>query len=474
MNVPTDHTDVLDVIVRMADAHHTYLSWIWMRDPFTQQAERIDAGLIAPLVAELDASLIEVGSFDERRDENATVRALTRGAFADLHTEQDLSWRLSRVMLPQRLQQQLREILDAGIRVRMRITPSPRCSRIPWELLMLDKQGPRLLELVDIVLDPPVTAHAGRSRLPAPWEQVRTYPAVHIVDPLLPSSARDAGLKQVLGAGSVLKERLKAAITADATVVEQRMKLPAIQSTFTRRHLSRALRKYEGGLSRLFYMGHVSSATDEPGSASLHLSDEYWNGTGKKITDVWGMSGPVRGNEDENNHQPAQPGDHMPLSALDLLLGTTDVRLDTETTARVWDLYETGKATYGHELWPMPPRVAMIACEGGADFRSSETFGLVMAMVDAGAEIVTTTRWPLPTDYAIQQVTGSSEHTPTTDLAVTVDHAHSQDEPLTEIRTWQREQLQRWQNSGAIEHTPLVWASVTSTVAPDRSDTVIE
>lgn len=465
--------DTVDVLVRMADAHHTYMSWIWLREPFTQHAERIDADRIAPLVDELDASLINAGAADQE----SAHRALTTGALAMLQTEQDLSWRLSQVALPVRLQHQLCEHLATGTVVRIRLTPSSRMSRIPWPLLMLNEHGPRLIELVDIVIDPPVTAHSDRSRPPIPWDQVRDHPAIHIIDPLLPDSARDAGMDQGIerdeDQSGPLAEMIGNAAAAGTTVTVRR-RLPVYQNTFSRRHLSRALRAHEGALSRLFYLGHISSATDEPGSASLHLTDEYWDGTGDSDTSVWGMSEPVRGNGADGQRQPAQPGNHMPLSALDLMLGTTDVDLDDpDAVSRVWGLYDTDTGTAGHLLWPMPPRVALIACEGGVDFRSSETFGLVMALIGSGAEIVTTTSWPLPTDHAIQQVTGHTHHRPTTELALAVNHAHTLDDPLTEIRRWQREQLAQWQNGGAIEHTPLVWAAVTTTLATARPNTTM-
>lgn len=471
----TSHTDAdtIDVLVRMADAHHTYISWIWMREPFTQQAGRIDAERITPLIEELDASLIKTGDPDGGTPgagaSGSAHHALTAGALAAVHTERDLSWRLSQIAFPPRLRDQLREHLDAGTTVRIRITPSPRMSRIPWVLLMVDQDGPRLLELFDIVIDPPVTAHADRSRQPVPWNQVQDCPAVHVIDPRVP---RDAGLPPGLGKRGPLAAMVTKAAASGTTVADPDLCLPTYQRTFSRRDLSRALRTHEGTLSRLFYFGHISSATDEPGSASLHLSDEYWNGTDDSEVSVWGMSEPVRATGRDGYRQPAQPGNHMPLSALDLMLGTTDIDLDDpDAAARVWALYGTDTATRGHQLWPMPPRVALIACEGGVDFRSSETFGLVMALIDAGADIVTTTCWPLPTDYAVQQASGHGDLLPTTDLALAVDHAHTLDEPLAEIRSWQREQLDLWQRGGAIEHTPLVWAAVTTTLAPARSDT---
>ena len=90
---------------------------------------------------------------------------------------------------------------------------------------------------------------------------------------------------------------------------------------------------------RLVYFGHVSSTLDEPGSASLHLSDDA-NEPG--YTDTVNQA-------------------HRPLSALDLMLGTA--------FDEVGEAPESGP---GHVIWPMPPRVAIIACEGGVDYRSSE------------------------------------------------------------------------------------------------------
>jgi hypothetical protein len=197
--------------------------------------------------------------------------------------------------------------------------------------------------------------------------------------------------------------------------------------------------------SRLFYYGHVSAEPDEPGSASLHLSD---------VSDTsWGMARPL--------------GTHLPLSALDLLLGTT--LAPEEYKGRYPDAETDG----GHDIWPMPSRVAVIACEGGADYRSRETFGLVIAMLNAGAELVTTTRWTLPTDLAFwhfhDDVARRGVH-PTTELALTVDRAHTRDDPIAELLEWQRGQLNSWRDSdGAIEFSPLIWASMTNTWGPDAS-----
>lgn len=63
---------------------------------------------------------------------------------------------------------------------------------------------------------------------------------------------------------------------------------------------------------------------------------------------------------------------HRPFSALDLLRGTIECRVRDHRLPLGFEQPERGRT-----IWPMPARVAIIACEGGADYRATETFGLV-------------------------------------------------------------------------------------------------
>lgn len=85
---------------------------------------------------------------------------------------------------------------------------------------------------------------------------------------------------------------------------------------------------------------------------------------------MWGMAAVVRPPMASGEMVPIREGYHLPLCALDFLLGTQQC-----SDEKVWRRYGSNRRNYGHEIWPIPCRVALIACEGGVDFRSAETFG---------------------------------------------------------------------------------------------------
>jgi|JI10StandDraft_1071094.scaffolds.fasta_scaffold06934_5 hypothetical protein len=129
-------------------------------------------------------------------------------------------------------------------------------------------------------------------------------------------------------------------------------------------------------------------------------------------------------------------------------------------TARRW-LADPGR-------WPCPARVALIGCSSD-DSAVFEQSGLVVAAVNAGARLVTSTRWPLPTDHpaprpisAIQPV----NHEGLTDLALAVHSAHQQVDPLEALRRWQLSQLDRWRATGHLAVSPLLWAPAVTYCAP--------
>jgi hypothetical protein len=109
--------------------------------------------------------------------------------------------------------------------------------------------------------------------------------------------------------------------------------------------------------------------------------------------------------------------------------------------------------------WPAPGRVALIACASD-DSGHLEQAGLAAAAINAGAELLTVTRWILPTDYdPPREIT-------TTRLALAVDRAHEQPDPLAALRSWQCERLTAWREYGRREDAPLLWASLATYVVP--------
>ncbi|MEV0767717.1 CHAT domain-containing protein [Nocardia salmonicida] len=438
-------TETVDVLVRAADAGSTYLSWRWLDDVGKPEYEVLTVSRTTSALAQLDAAL--ASPREGVRATDSTRSAITAGAFADVDRERDLARSLTEAVLPAKLRAGIRERVDAGLRVRVRWTPSPRLARIPFELLCVDGDV-RLLEVAESVLELPSAVHADRPLLPQPWEQVRHRPIMLVIDPGLPRNAARHELRSALAASDAerFNKRVLEHVTAGRTVAGESSS--GVQKKLSRAALSLALTTPR---SRLFYFGHVTSSDAEPGSAAIHLND---------TARIWGMAEPLR-SVGADGIARDNDDDHRPFTALDLLLGTSSA---DETVGK---FYGHGGRKLGYELWPMPPRVALIACEGGVDYRSAETFGLVVAMVAAGAGLVTTTRWTLPTDSAFREVSGP-DIWPTGELALRVDAAHDCDDPIGELARWQRDQLFRWRESGDLAYTPLVWASLTHTIAPAR------
>lgn len=439
-------SDTVDVLVRAADAGATYLSWRWLDDVHRPEYEVLTVGATAAALGELDAALASPRAGDP--EASATRRALTEGIFTDLDRERRLARSLAEAVLPESLRSGIRRRVDQGLRVRVRLTPSPRLARIPWELLCVHDDV-RLLELADSVLEPPSAVHAERPCLPDLWDRTRRHPPLFVIDPKVPrDSARRHHLRSALTTADAKTFAARLNEYVDAGRLDAEEAFSCVRGRQDRLGLSRALAVPR---SRLFYFGHVTSSESEPGSAAIHLSD---------TARVWGMAEPLRmGGADGTLRETDK--DHRPFAALDLLLGTSSA------PAEVWEYFGNDGPRLGHELWPMPSRVAMIACEGGADYRSAETFGLVVAMVNAGAELVTTTRWTLPTDEEFRTVSGRDIR-PTGELALRVDTAHEGADPVGELARWQRGQLRRWRETGDLAYTPLVWASLTHTIAPAR------
>jgi hypothetical protein len=112
----------------------------------------------------------------------------------------------------------------------------------------------------------------------------------------------------------------------------------------------------------------------------------------------------------------------------------------------------------------MPPRVALLACASGGDYRFDEPTGLVAAVVLGGAQLVTATLWSLPTTAGYRQFTHGTDTDPMADVVVAVDDAHRSEDAGCEVNRWQRDQMRRWR-AGDDAANPVYWAAlVTFTV----------
>ena len=353
------------------------------------------------------------------------VRRAAGGPLADPDRERALAVDLGALLIPPALRKRLLAAApqhpDDPPELTVVVAPGPSLARVPWELLALNPDGDRRLLQVCYVRGGLSPANIyGRARQP---DTGRAGPALRVIDP-------EPALRVYTDAQL---ERWETRGDADGGLVYSR----ASTTPCTRYEFARLLGgdpaagQPTGGAgsedaaawaavaaqnaahrlaapSRLLYFGHASSgADDQPAAAAIHLA-----GGG--------------------------------LNAAD------------------WIRHP--------DTWPMPPRVAIVACHSN-DAHTLEQMGLVIAAANAGAELITTTRWTLPTDaYAPggAEVTPGGVATPTTDLAEAIDDAHASAHPLHQLRAWQLDQLQRWQ-TGQLDAAPLVWAAPVSYLAPDSS-----
>jgi len=450
-----------EVIYYGADSGDTYF-WQWVGDDPTGPRIHIpDADELTAALTELDAA-IPVAEASEDPHE-MMKRVLQTGAFTSYDREFSLAQKLSAVLLPADLAQEIVDRFEASGQqpVTFRVLPSPRCGRTPWELLTVHatpktRSDARLIDYADIIADPPPGIYAGRARDPREWsDHVESAPVVYVVDPLT----------QVLG--SVLGDTEQKEVFNDRIRV-QGQGGPLSGTHIDRRDLSRMLRDGSEP-SRLFFFGHVASSADAPGATSLVLSDP---------PEMFGVTSLIEG----QIHEDSAWGQNRPFSAFDALEGTLrrDERapkLLEESNLLELDWPNThGQIESGTDIWPMPPRVALIACNSGGDLGHVEPFGLVVAFVNSGAGLITATRWTLPTDYALHTV-GKLEqsHTPLMNMAFTVDDAHSRPRPERDITQWQRQQLHRWRSpERSLADSPLLWAALTTYLAPIREVTDLD
>lgn len=217
-----------------------------------------------------------------------------------------------------------------------------------------------------------------------------------VLDPRVPGQRPDSALGSVLGRPSVDSE-LARHFAGRAVLPPVADPTELFRRTDADRHWLAAILAHRP--ARLVYVGHASAGEDRVGyadRAALHLAEPE------------------------------------PLTAADII------------TARL----------------PIPPRVALLACASGGDYRFDEATGLVAAMILGGAQVVTATLWSLPTTAGYRRFTGSV-HDPMSELVIAVDRAHGESTAAAAVNRWQRECLQRWR-AGDAAASPLYWAALVS------------
>lgn len=427
------------LVLRFADVGvATYASLRVVGDPGATVSWVVDEPFLLTATAELDQALPEPRAGESVTD--ALQRALTTGAFADPGAELTLAYRLGALLLSDDAWTLL-QAAGSNPHAVVFVSPSARLARVPWGLLArptvrpapaalmearaaaatLHGPGParipwpagevdsltdgtRLLELLDVLMAVPANVVHGR-RSAEPWVRRADRPAVLLLDPRVPNQRPDSALGSVLGrpGADTVLAKHFASDVAHGTV---RPSVTDVVDLFRRRD---ADRRWLADLlaeapSRLVYVGHATA--DNVGradQAALHLADE------------------------------------RPLTASDVM---------------------------AMEL-AMPPRVALLACASGGDYRFDEATGMVAALVLSGAELVTATLWTLPTTAGHRQFGGRADDPtadPMADVVAAVDRAHRELDAGRAVNRWQREQLRRWR-VGVDVPSPVYWAALVTFAA---------
>ncbi|MCV7410755.1 hypothetical protein AWC05_02200 [Mycobacterium florentinum] len=445
--------DRLTLVLRYADLGiATYGSLRVVGQPSRTVTWVVEEPLLLAATEELTDAIPEPHGSESRRD--AIERALATGPFANPDTELTVAYILGVLLISAQGWQLLTECV-ASPRAALFVAPSARLARVPWGLLAVPKSGPskeelvrarqdaitasgrvaaripwqltnigdhtdghRLMELVDVLMAVPANiVHAPRT--PARWGARQDGPPVLVLDPRVPGQRPDSALGSVLGRPSAETKLAQ----HFAELMGHRAVLPGVDGAVELFRRQDADRRWLAAMlaqtpSRLLYVGHASSAdaqhhhAAQADRAALHLA----------------CTAAAPGDADTI-------GDHRPLTASDLM----SLRL------------------------PMPPRVALLACGSGGDYRFDEATGLVAAMILGGAQLVTATLWSLPTTAAYRQFAARDGDAadPMAEVVVAVDRAHEAEDAGCAVNRWQREQMRRWRD-GDRTANPLYWAALVT------------
>jgi hypothetical protein len=436
------------LVLRFADLGvATYASLRVVGQPWRTVTWVVTEPIVLAAVAELAGAIPDPQAAETRVD--AIERAATRGGFAHRDSELTLAYILGVLLIAADGWRLLGECA-ADPRAVLFVAPSARLASVPWALLAVPASGPtaeellraraeavttsgtvaaripwqladiaahtdgrRLLELVDVLMALPANVtNAARPRLE--WTDRRDAPAVLVLDPRVPGQRPDSDLGSVLGRPTPdgRLTRHVAELTARCAVLpETGSAVELFRRVDADRHWLR--RQLDQRPGRLLFVGHASAAGGELGTAdraALHLAC---------AATVPGLADPV--------------GVHRPLSAADV---------------RAMSLR-------------LPPRVALLACGSGGDYRFDEATGLVAAMVLGGAQLVTATLWTLPTDAGFRRFAADPAAEPMTDVVIAVDAAHGDDDAGRAVNRWQRDRLRQWRD-GDPAASPLYWAALVT------------
>jgi CHAT domain len=392
----------LTLVLRFADVGvATYASLRVVGHPSQTVTWVVEEPTLVAALEKLTTALPDPHGSETQHD--AVQRAVAIGPFASPSAESAIARDLGALLLAPRAWQLMTDCA-ASPRAALFISPSARLARIPWAALaMPGDDGFRLIEFVDVLMAaPPNIVNAPRTRVD--WIGRQHEAPLLVLDPRVPGQRPDSPLGSVLGKPS----RETPLARHFGELLARRPVLPRVTTPVELFRRTDAGRAWLAALlaqapSSLLYVGHATAADGDVGHAdraALHLADD------------------------------------RPLTASDLM------------SAKL----------------PFPPRVALLACASGGDYRFDEATGLVAAMILCGAQLVTATLWSLPTAagyrrFAPNSVEPSAD--PMSDAIIAVDRAHHDSDAGAAVNRWQREQMRRWRD-GDVTASPLYWAALVT------------
>lgn len=420
----------------------------------------------------VDRRPLEAGLSTE--DTNRFLR-VAQGPFLTPDAELELMSDVADAVLPEGF---VRAVLDASAdgarRVLVVLNTPPSCGQVPWELLPTGRQTDdghvqRLLDVADIVTMGAILSRDADPTVAHPsWENVKDEPALYLIQPWDPTTSgpgvlSGASLKQW---DQRVSDRGQLGLAPDRRQDADRIWL----STALRRDDRVAAQGNNRPLSHLLYVGHM---TGDGMSSRLQLADDA-EVFGRMPLDVVGCrwfsaDDLVHGTWKWGEYVARQQYQCREIGA-SIDVGTRwPVGVGVAREADSLTPFDTPEEKHGLILWPMPPRVGLVACQSGTEPRQLEPFGMVTAILEAGAELVMATRWTMLTDRFFQQVSRDPTVRPFFDLSVVVDECLQAEDPVREMNEWKRASLRRWRNQPTKAGSPLTWAGLTAFRAPDRS-----
>lgn len=425
-------TEPLTLVLRYADVGiATYASLRVVGQPERTVTWVVEETILLAALREIGAALP-----DPQDDETPTAalqRALTDGAFTDPERELLLAYRLGVLLIAQAGWDLLTECVISP-RATLFVAPSARLGRIPFGLLAKPALFPVVAEMLAARTDAVTAEGPVAARIPWPQAELvaltegyrlmelvdvlmavpanivasrrpaapgTTGPPLLILDPRVPGQRPDSPLGSVLG-----RPAPDTALARHyAAILGTQPVLPPVETVIDLFRRTDADRDWLATMlkrrpGRLVFVGHASASESSAEHAALHLAD------------------------------------HRPLTAADLMSSDLTV----------------------------PPRVALLACASGGDYRFDEATGLVAAMVLTGAELVTATLWSLPTTSGYRKFAEAGDGDPMADAVIAVDTAHQADtviEAGRAVNRWQRGQMRAWRE-GDTAASPVYWAALAT------------